>query len=121
MSDYKDLNVWRESMDLVESIYRLIKFLPQEEMYALSSQLRRAVISIPSNIAEGQNRNTQKEFVQFLYVSLGSASEVETQLLIAKRLNYLQNIESELNQISKIRRMINALINSIKRNINQCS
>ncbi len=121
LSDYKDLNVWRESMDLVESIYRLIKFLPQEEMYALSSQLRRAVISIPSNIAEGQNRNTQKEFVQFLYVSLGSASEVETQLLIAKRLNYLQNIENELNQINKIRKMINALINSIKRNINQCS
>ncbi len=118
LSDYKDLNVWRESMDLVESIYRLIKFLPKKEIYALSSQLRRAVISIPSNIAEGQNRNTQKEFVQFLYVSLGSASEVETQLLIAKRLNYLQNIETELNQIGKIRRMINALINSIKRNTN---
>ena len=87
-------------------------------MYALSDQLRRAVISIPSNIAEGQNRNTQKEFVQFLYISLGSASEVETQLLIAERLNYLKNIENELQQISKIRRMINALINSIKRNTN---
>ncbi len=117
MSDYKDLNVWKESMDLVESIYRLINFLPKEETYALSSQLRRSVISIPSNIAEGQNRNSYKEFIQFLYISLGSASEVETQLLIAQRLNYLQNIDRELEQIDKIRKMINALINSIKRKI----
>ena len=115
LSDYKDLNVWKESMNLVESIYKLIKILPKEETYALSSQLRRSVISIPSNIAEGQNRNSYKEFIQFLYISLGSASEVETQLLIAQRLNYLQNIDKELQQIDKIRKMINALINSIKR------
>jgi len=102
-------------MDLVENIYKLIKFFPKEEIYALSSQLRRSVISIPSNIAEGQNRNTDKEFIQFLYIALGSASEVETQLFIAQRLNYIQNIDKELNQITSIRKMINALINSIKR------
>ena len=118
MSDYKHLQVWQESMDLVESIYKLIKFFPKEEVYALSSQLRRAVVSIPSNIAEGQNRNTQKEFIQFLYISLGSASEVETQLLIAKRLNYINNIDNELKQITKIRKMINGLISSIKRKDN---
>ena len=102
-------------MDLVENIYKLIKFFPKEEIYTLSSQLRRSVISIPPNIAEGQNRNTDKEFIQFLYIALGSASEVETQLFIAQRLNYIQNIDKELNQITSIRKMINALINSIKR------
>ncbi len=114
MSDYKDLNVWKESMDLVEDIYRLVKYFPREEIYALSNQLKRAVVSIPSNIAEGQNRNTLKEFIQFLYIALGSVSEVETQILIAQRLNYIQNIDNELKQITKIRKMINALINSIK-------
>jgi len=114
MSDYKDLQVWQESMNLVEGVYTLVKLLPKEETYALSDQLRRAVVSIPSNIAEGQNRNTDKEFIQFLYISLGSASEVETQLLIAQRLDYIQNIEYEINQITKIRKMINALIKSIK-------
>jgi four helix bundle protein len=114
MSDYKDLQVWQESMNLVEGVYTLVKLLSKEETYALSDQLRRAVVSIPSNIAEGQNRNTDKEFIQFLYISLGSASEVETQLLIAQRLDYIQNIEYEINQITKIRKMINALIKSIK-------
>ena len=115
MSDYKDLQVWQESMELVENVYKLVNFLPKEEIYALSNQLRRAVVSIPSNIAEGQNRNTDKEFIQFLYISLGSASEVETQLLISVRLKYIQNIDNELKQIIKIRKMINGLIGSIKR------
>ena len=118
MSDYKDLNVWRESMDLVEDVYKIVKLFPKEETYALSDQLRRAVVSIPSNIAEGQNRNTQKEFIQFLYMALGSASEVETQLIIAQRLNYVSDVQNELNNVSKVRKMINALINSIKRKIN---
>ncbi|TKI70050.1 four helix bundle protein [Sulfurimonas crateris] len=118
MSDYKDLNVWKESMDLVENVYRLLKLFPKEEIYALTDQLKRAVVSVPSNIAEGQNRNTDKEFVQFLYIALGSASEVETQLLIAKRLSYIQNIDNEINQITKIRKMTNALINSIRRKTN---
>lgn len=118
MSDYKDLNVWKESMDLVENVYRLVKLFPKEEIYALADQLKRAVVSVPLNIAEGQNRNTDKEFVQFLYIALGSASEVETQLLIAKRLSYVQNIDNEINQITKIRKMTNALINSIRRKTN---
>ena len=116
--DYKDLNVWKESMDLVENIYKIVNFFPKEETYALSDQLRRAVVSVPSNIAEGQNRNTPKEFIQFLYIALGSVSEVETQIIIAQRLKYVNQIENELNQITKIRKMINALISSIKRKAN---
>ena len=114
MSDYKDLKVWQESMNLVEEIYTLVRILPKEETYALSDQLRRAIVSVPSNIAEGQNRNTNKEFVQFLYIALGSISEVETQLLIGQRLKYFDNINNELSSITKIRKMLNALINSIK-------
>lgn len=112
--DYKDLRVWQESMSLVENIYRLVKLLPKEEMYVLSDQMRRAAVSIPSNIAEGQNRNTPKEFVQFLYIALGSASELETQLLISNRLGYLGEISKETEQIAYIRKMLNALISSIK-------
>ena len=118
MSDYKDLNVWNKSIDLVEVVYRVVKQFPKEENYALSDQIRRAVVSIPSNIAEGASRNSNKEFVQFLYIALGSASEVETQLIIAQRLNYIMSIENELNEITKIRKMLNGLISSIKRKIN---
>lgn len=112
--DYKKLRVWQESMDLVVSVYRLIKLLPKDETFVLSDQMRRAAISIPANIAEGQNRNTQKEFVQFLYIALGSASELETHLLLAQRLGYVGDIEDETSQITSIRKMLNALIRSIK-------
>jgi four helix bundle protein len=117
MSDYKDLNVWQESINLVEDVYKIVKLFPREEAYALSDQLRRAVVSIASNIAEGSNRNTQKEFIQFLYIALGSAAEVETQLIIANRLNYINGFERESNKIMKIRKMLNALIGSLKRNV----
>jgi len=82
--DYKELKVWQEAIDLVESIYRLIQHFPKEEFFVLCNQIRRSVISIASNIAEGSNRNSDKEFVQFLYIALGSAAELETQLIIAK-------------------------------------
>ena len=118
MSDYKDLNVWKNSIDFVEIVYKIVSSFPREEIYALSDQLKRAVVSIPSNIAEGASRNSNKEFVQFLYIALGSASEVETQLIIAKRLNYIHSIENELNELTRIRKMLNSLISSIKRKIN---
>lgn len=117
VSDYKDLNVWNESIDFVESIYKVVGQFPKEETYALSDQIKRAVVSISSNIAEGASRNSNKEFIQFLYIALGSASEVETQLIIAKRLNYIVSIENELIHITKIRKMLNGLISSIKRKI----
>ena len=119
MSDYKNLNVWKCSIDLVDTLYHTLKELPKEELYALTDQIKRAAVSIPSNIAEGASRNSKKEFVQFLYIALGSASEVETQLIIAKRLGYLENIENEIREITKIRKMLNALISSLKRSITQ--
>ena len=83
VNSYQDLEVWKKSIDFVEQIYRLVKQLPKEETYALSDQMRRAAASIPSNIAEGANRKTTKEYIQFLYIALGSAAELETQLIIA--------------------------------------
>ena len=90
---HKDLDVWKKLMDLVEDIYRLTKSFPEAEKYGLTNQIRRCAVSISSNIAEGVGRKTDKEFVQFCYIALGSLSELETQLLIAERLEYCQNID----------------------------
>jgi len=112
VADYKNLIVWKKSMDLVVEIYNLVKKLPKEETFALSSQMRRAVVSIPSNIAEGYSRNSEKQFAQFLSISKGSASELETQLLICMRLDYLKESQviNALNLCDEVCRMINKLI-----------
>ena len=91
--DHKDLDVWKKSMDLVELIYDFTKFFPEYEKYGLTSQMRRAAVSIPSNIAEGAARKGDKEFIQFLMVSLGSLSELETQYLISVRLKFSDSNE----------------------------
>lgn len=78
MKDYKELEVWNKGILLVLAIYETVKILPKDEHYALADQIKRAAVSIPSNIAEGASRNTNKEFIQFLYIALGSASELET-------------------------------------------
>jgi four helix bundle protein len=88
MVTHKDLDIWKMGLDLVEQIYRITERFPKDEHYALSSQLRRAAVSIPSNIAEGAARSSKREYLQYLYISLGSLSEVETQLIIANRLRY---------------------------------
>ena len=104
-------------MQLVEDIYKITVGFPKEETYGLTSQMRRAAISIPSNIAEGAARQGYKEFVQFLYISLGSLSEVETQIMLSKRLNYTDNIDKHLQDITIIKKMINGLINHQKNKI----
>lgn len=111
-SDYKQLKVWQKAMDLTMEIYRLVKFLPREETYALSDQLRRAVVSIPSNIAEGHGRGTDKEFIKFLWIARGSLLEVETQLIICNRLALIKVEESKFAQslIVEVGKMLNALI-----------
>lgn len=111
MRTHKDLDLWKQSMDLVTKIYKTTQFFPKEEMYGLSSQMRRAAVSIPSNIAEGAARKYGKEFVQFLHVALGSASELETQILISERLGYLdgQNSQEICNEIFRIVQLINGL------------
>jgi four helix bundle protein len=114
---HKDLDVWNKAMELVEKIYHITSEFPKEEQFGLTSQIRRSAISIPSNIAEGAARNSNKEFIQFLYVAIGSLSEVETQLLLAKRLTFI-NENKLLNEIESIRRMLLGLIKFLKRNKN---
>lgn len=104
--DHKDLDVWKKAMNLVEEIYIVSKNFPSSEQYGLTNQIRRAAVSIPSNIAEGSARKSNKELLQFLSISLGSLAEVETQLILAERLKYKTNIESTLNLITDVRKLI---------------
>lgn len=110
MKTHKDLQVWQRSVDLVEKIYKITGEFPKEEVFGLSSQTRRSAVSIPSNIAEGGARKSNKEFLQFLYIALGSLSELETQCLIAQRLKFLAD-ETVLSDIEILRRQ---LLNFIK-------
>ena len=115
MGSYKELKVWNKAIDLFEEIYRLVKMLPQEERFALSDQMRRAAVSIPSNIAEGHGRNSRKEFIRFLYIAQGSRAELETQLHICMRLGYLsaEQINPVLHVCSEIEKMLYSLIQSM--------
>ena len=118
IKDFKDLIVWQKAMEFVAEVYRLVKKLPKEELFALSNQIRRAAISIPSNIAEGQGRNSTKEFIQFLAIAKGSKAELETQLLLCVKINYLINsdIDTAINLIQEVGKMINALQKSLTPN-----
>lgn len=100
----------KQSMVLVEDIYALTKNFPSDEKYGLTSQIKRAVVSVPSNIAEGAGRKGDKELIQFLYIAMGSLSELETQLILANRLQFTNSIESYLSQIEKIKKMLFGLI-----------
>lgn len=104
--NHKDLDVWKKSMDLVEHIYNLTSTFPIEERYGLVSQMRRAAVSIPSNIAEGSARKGDKELVQFLMIALGSLSELETQYLIAIRLKFLKNYLDLENVLIETKKLI---------------
>ncbi|HPO55900.1 MAG TPA: four helix bundle protein [Ignavibacteriaceae bacterium] len=116
MRTHKDLIVYRKSIDFVTLVYQITKQFPKEELYSLANQMRRAAISIPSNISEGAARNHNKEFIQFLYIALGSASEIETQILISYNLKYISEEDFKVmdNLIIEIRKLINGLIKSIK-------
>lgn len=114
-SSYKDLKVWQRSKELVLTIYTLTKPFPKEEVYNLTSQMKRCAVSIPSNIAEGHRRGSNKEFIQFLNIAHGSLAELETQLIISSDLHFVRTTVSEpvLNEIEEIGKMINGLINSL--------
>ncbi|MGD0516995.1 MAG: four helix bundle protein [Thermoguttaceae bacterium] len=121
IKDYRELIVWQKAMDLVETIYRITGIFPREEIYGLTSQIRRAAVSIPSNIAEGNGRNTTRDYVHFLGVAYGSVKEVETQVLIAERLQYINSsLSGEVVKMTiEIARLISGLINSLNRKISQ--
>ena len=101
-------------MKLVTDVYRLTQSFPKEEIYSLTSQIRRSAVSIPSNISEGAARNSDKEYIQFLYIALGSTAELETQLLISKNLNYLTDITEIMNGIEFVRKLLLGLIKYLK-------
>jgi len=113
--NYSDLIVWQKAMGFVEEVYRASSRFPREEVYGLTSQVRRAAVSIPSNIAEGQGRRSRREFRRFLRVAHGSLREVETQVLLAERLHYLDtDTKGQLMRMSsEIGRLLNGLVRSL--------
>ena len=116
-NSYKDLVAWQQSMDLVEMVYEAIAKLPRDERFDLSSQMRRAVVSVVSNIAEGQGRNSKGEFTHFLGMAKASLTELETQVLVAERVKYFgkDEVEKLTAQIDRVARLVNGLINSMRR------
>ncbi len=115
--NYRDLIAWQKAMDLVEGAYRVTQGFPKEELYALTNQIRRSAVSVPSNIAEGEGRYNDNEFIQFLRIAHGSLRELETQLMIGQRLKYiLEDALAALMELSgEVGRLIMGLINSLRR------
>ena len=112
VSSFKALTVWQRLMELVEEVYRLARLLPREELFALSAQMRRAAVSIPSNIAEGQQRSSTKEYRNFLSIAKGSNGELQTQLMICVRLKFLTQSQTEtaMGLSEEVGKMLTALI-----------
>lgn len=115
MRDYKKLTVWEKSYTFGVHVYTVTKTFPKEELYGLTSQLRRSAISIPSNIAEGSRRSTEKDFRSFLYIAYGSGAEMEVQIMFAKDLGYIppEICTTLLSELSEIMRMLNSLIQKL--------
>lgn len=111
---YKDLEVWKQSMDLAVEVYKASGSFPKEELFGLVSQMRRAAVSIPSNIAEGCGRKNTKEYIQFLYIAKGSLLELETQIELAGRLNYIAETDAFMETIKRLRNMLIKLIVSLE-------
>ena len=120
MVSFKQLEVWQKSINLTTKIYEATKSFPTEEKFGLISQIRRCSVSIPSNIAEGWARNTTKEYLRFLYISRGSITELETQLIIALNLKYIDknNFDLLAEQIKSIHMMLNKLISTLSAKLN---
>ena len=119
METHKDLRVWQQSIEMVTSIYLMTQSFPKEELFGLVSQLRRASVSVPSNIAEGYARGSDKEKLHFLRISSGSMSEVETQLMLGLNLGYIdQEKYNELSEtVTSVWKQLNSLISSIKKRL----
>ena len=116
LKNYKELKVWQKSYRLCLDLYRITKKFPKEERYGLTSQIRRAAVSIPSNIAEGYGRKTIADYLRFLYIAYGSTCELETQLLLSGDLNYAnqENLKGLKDGIEEVERMLKALIKKLE-------
>ncbi len=110
---YKELIVWQKSIDLVSESYKLTRIFPKSELYALASQMQRASVSIPSNIAEGYGRNHRPEFIQFLGIAYGSACELETQLIIAKKLYPELDYEKAFSLLNEVQKILGAMLRKL--------
>ena len=117
MKDFKKLNVWQRSIELVASVYKISKDFPIEEKYGLISQITRSAVSIPSNIAEGSSRFSEKDYFRFLEIALGSAFELETQLIIANKLEIANSIELTklIEETKTIQKMLSGFMSKLKR------
>ena len=115
VDNFKDLKIWQVSIELVKKVYVISSKLPKEEMYGLKSQMRRSAVSIPSNVAEGFRRQHNNEFKQFLYISLGSCAELETQTIIAEELGYINKDQTSklFEDLDHVCRMISNLIKTL--------
>ena len=114
---HHDLHVWQEARLLVKDIYTLTKQFPREEIYGLTSQMRRASVSVPSNISEGAARTSKKEFLQFLSIARGSLSELETQVILTTDLGYMKNNGALLSRIDRTFSLLGGLINSVQKKV----
>lgn len=117
IKSYKDLLIWQKGIEIVTDLYQLVENFPKEEQYALTSQLKRAAVSIPSNIAEGYGRNSTQSYIHFVSISRGSLFELETQLLVAQKLKFIKNetlFSNIMNQITEETKMINSFINKLE-------
>lgn len=121
LQSYEQLDVWREAMELVAEVYQVTRSFPKEELYGLTSQVRRAVVSIPSNIAEGQGRRSTRDFLNHLSIARGSLFEVQTQLRIAFRLQYLDDVEAIMDHTQTVGRLLNGLIRSLENKLQASS
>lgn len=119
VQNYRDLIVWQKAMGLVKLVYELTKKFPKEELFGLTSQIRRAVVSVPSNIAVGQGRNSTKKFLRHLFIAYGSLMETETQNLIAEMQTYITADESKevMLKSAEVGRLLNGLVNSLERKL----
>jgi four helix bundle protein len=119
MHNFRELKIWQDTMKITKLTYKLTKLFPSSEMYGLTSQMNRAAVSIPSNIAEGAGRNSNKEFTQFLNISIGSCFELETQVILAFEFAYIEkeDLEKFVLDINRLEKMINSLISTLRKNI----
>lgn len=121
VKNYRDLIAWQKSMLLIKEVYEVAKLFPKDEQYALTSQIRRAVVSVASNIAEGSSRKSTQEFIRFLNITYGSLAEVGTQLEIAIMLGYIKDAEETFLLIDEIEKIVSGLILSLDKKVTQLS